>query len=77
MTVIEIVPIRTQLETREFHWINTLNPDLNILDTKLSRADIANIRAMDYRKVPHDVIRAQYRLSRKYLLEILRGRIEG
>lgn len=73
MELIELVPDINQLETREVYWTEQKRPTLNVVNTRLSLADVKAIREMVQANIPEEEIAAKYNLTIKYLKEILRG----
>ena len=73
MELIELVPNMDELETREVYWTEQKRPTLNVVNTRLSLADVKVIREMVQANVPEEEIAAKYNLTIKYLREILRG----
>jgi hypothetical protein len=73
MELVELVEDTDTLETREAYWIKTLNPTMNVTDTKLSIADVNIIKELNEKKLPLEEIAFQFNISVKYLKEILSG----
>jgi group I intron endonuclease len=73
MTLLELIPEKDSLETREAYWIANKNPSLNIVDTKLSRNDVNQINDMISSGSLEEEISQKYNITVKYLKEILRG----
>lgn len=73
MTLIEVVDDVNKLESREVYWIHALSPQINIMNTKLSPADIRDIKYALSLGEPLEEVAHRYDISFKYLREILRG----
>ena len=73
MELLELVEDIDTLETREVYWTDLLKPNLNVVDTKLSKADVEKIRDLNEQKLPLDEIASKFNISVKYLKEILSG----
>ena len=73
LTLIEIVDDVSSLERREVYWIQALEPAINIMSTKLSPADIVDIKYKLSVGQHLDEVAHAYNISVKYLREILRG----
>lgn len=73
MELVELIDDIDALETREVYWTDQLKPSMNVVDTKLSANDVAEIRKLNEEKIPLSEISSKYNISNKYLLDILRG----
>ena len=73
MELIELVEDINELETREVYWTDLLKPNLNVVDTKLSKNDVEKIRQLNEEKLPLSEIASRFNISVKYLKEILSG----
>ncbi|MCB1711910.1 MAG: GIY-YIG nuclease family protein [Candidatus Riesia sp.] len=73
MELLELVPEIEQLESREVYWIENKKPSLNVVNTRLSEADVSVILGMVANNVELEQIATKYNLTLKYLKEILRG----
>ena len=71
--VIELCADEDSLETREVFWIQALQPDINIVNTKLSVNDVRNIKLLISQGIGLLEVCDRYNLSLKYLKEVLRG----
>lgn len=72
MELIELVEDKGSLETREAFYINTMSPNLNVVDTKLSKNDADEIKRLVATE-DLDTLCLRFNISLKYLKEILRG----
>lgn len=73
MELLELVEDIDSLETREVYWTNLLKPNINVVDTKLSKNDVALIRDLNEKELPLAEIASRFNISVKYLKEILSG----
>lgn len=73
MELVELVEDEDSLETREVYWIENLKPNLNVVDTKLSKNDVQKIRSLNTEGLPLEEIALKFNISVKYLKEILSG----
>lgn len=71
MELLELVEDINDLETREVYWTDLLKPNLNVVDTKLSKNDVDKIRQLNEEKLPLEEIASRFNLSVKYLKEII------
>lgn len=72
MELVELVDDKDNLETREVYWIETLKPTLNVVNTRLSKNDVIELRQL-LGTMPNEEIAKKYNLTIKYLNEIIRG----
>jgi hypothetical protein len=71
--VIEVCDDESNLETREVFWIQALQPDINVVNTRLSQNDVRNIKMLVSQGITLDILAHRYNISVKYLKEVLRG----
>jgi len=73
MVLLELVEDKNDLESREAYWIGIKQPTLNITDTKLSQNAVNQIKVLVASGVQEDEVANRYKITTKYLREILRG----
>ena len=73
METLELVEDVDTLESREVYWTDQLKPNLNVVDTKLSKVDVQEIRTSYEKGLSLEEIADDYDISVKYLKEIIAG----
>jgi len=73
MELLELVPDVLILETKEVYWTELKKPTMNVVNTRLSSRDAEEIRNLNTSGVCEAEIAERFKISIKYLREILKG----